>query len=194
MRRFRRLLSHLLVEFLLIVASVLAALAVNNWRTRHDNATRAGEARAAFVSEISANRALLASEEILHHHQRLQTVYAQAAATGAPDPMTLFQSGLHPATFSDAAWHSFSASTIFADFRVNDVLMLSNLYHAQSDIERHTESFLLTLTSPRSDRDTPTYQRDSALSITLFLNDLVPAEQRLLLQYDQALRQLQSRH
>lgn|ERR1700726_2307987 len=193
MKHYRRLLSRLLVESILIVVSVLVALAVNDWKIGRDNAARAVEARHAFISEIAVNRAMLDSDAILRYHQQLQAVYAKAVASAASDPKTLFETGLHPPRFADAAWRSFSTTTIFADFRVNDVLMLSDMYHAQIDIERRTESFLLALTSPRSDRETPAYQRDAALSIALFLNDLVPAEQRLLKQYDRALEQLTRR-
>jgi hypothetical protein len=192
MKRYRRFLSRLFIESILIVVSVLVALGVNDWKTRRDAAAHAAEARQAFISDLAATRAMLQSDAILPYHQKLQAIYARAAAASAPDPQDLFQSGLHPATFNDAAWRSFSTPTIFADFRVNDVLILSKIYHAQTEIERRTESFLLALTSPRSDRETPAYQRDSALSIWLFLNDLVPAEQRLIKQYDDALEQLRS--
>jgi hypothetical protein len=190
MKRYRRLVSRLFIESVLIVVSVLVALGVNDWKTGRDAAAHAAEARQAFISDLMANRAMLQSDLILPYHKKLQAIYAQAAAASAPDPKDLFETGLHPATFADAAWRSFSTPTIFADFRVNDVLILSEIYHAQSKIEGRTESFLVALTSPRSDRETPVYQRDSALSISLFLNDLVPAEERLLKQYDNALEQL----
>ena len=193
MKRFRRLLSRLLVEALLIAVSVLLALAVNNWKARRDNSARAVEARDAFLTALQANRAMLASEAVLPHHQKLQAIYAKAMAARAPDPKALFETGLHPATFGDAAWRSFSTSTIFSDFTVKEVLMLSDLYHTQLNIERRAESLVLALTSPRSDRETAEYQRDSTISITLFLNDLIPAEQNLLRQYDQAIRELQIR-
>jgi hypothetical protein len=193
MKHYRHLLSRLLIESILIVVSVLVALMVNDWKIGRENEARAVEARNAFISEIATNRALLDSDTALRYHEHLQKVYAQAIASSAPDPKTLFETGLHPVNFTDAAWRAFSGTTIFADFPVNHVLILSDIYHQQTEIERRTDSLLVALTSPRADRDTPAYQRDSALSIALFLNDLVPAEQRLLKQYDQVLQQLRSR-
>lgn len=193
MRRYRHLFSRLLVESILIVVSVLVALLVNDWKIRCDNEARALEARNAFITEVTANQAMLNSDMILRYHLSLQKIYLRAMAASAPDPKTLFESGLHPPTFSDAAWRAFSTSTIFSDFQLNEVLLLADIYRQQMEIERRVDSFIAVLTSPRSDRDTAAYQRDATLSIALFLNDLVPAEQRLLKQYGTVLQELRSR-
>jgi hypothetical protein len=74
------------------------------------------------------------------------------------------------------------------------LLLLSDIYHAQADLERRDGDFLAALLMPRADRDTPEYQRDSARSITMFLNDLVPAEERLLKSDDRALAQPDPKH
>jgi hypothetical protein len=184
------MLPRLAIESFLIVLSVLVALAVNDWREGRSRIARAAEARAAFANEIEANRQMLASDFTLGHHRRLQTVYAKAMAEGAPDPGTLFESGLHPSALRDAAWRSFSTGTIFADFPADHVLLLSDIYHAQADLERRNADFLNVLGMPRADRETPSYQRDSARAIGMFLNDLVPAEERLIKNYDRALARL----
>jgi hypothetical protein len=188
---FRHLLPRLLIECILIVLSVVLALAVNNWNVQRQNHVRAREARDAFISEITTNRKMLASDLMLGHHRRLQKVYAQAMTSHSADPQALFETGLHVPTFGDAAWRSFSSSTIFADFTVTEVILLSDIYHAQENIERRAESFLIVLTSPRADRETAEYERDSAVSIALFLNDLVPAEERLVARYEEGLQRLQ---
>ncbi len=193
MRRYRHLLSRLLLESILIVVSVLVALMVNDWKIKRDNEARALEARHAFSSEVAANEAMLNSDLVLPYHQQLQKIYAQAMASSAPDPKALFETGLHPPTFTDAAWRAFSASTIFSDFQLNEVLLLADIYRRQAEIEQRINSFITVLTSPRSDRDSAAYQRDSAVAIGLFLNDLVPAERRLLKEYDDVLQKLRSR-
>jgi hypothetical protein len=192
MKSLRRWLPRLLVESILIVVSVLVALAVNDWKAHRENMSRAAEARAAFITEMTRNREMLAADNILGYHQQLQRIYRQAMASNAVDPKSLFDTGLHPPAFGDAAWRSFSNATIFGDLRTDEVLTLSDIYHRQGDVERHCELFLNNLTLPRSDRQTPEYQRDSAFSIAIFLNDLVPAEQALLTRYDQALRELKA--
>jgi hypothetical protein len=186
-------MPRLLIECILIVLSVVLALAVNNWNVQRQNYARATEARAAFTSEIATNQKMLASDGMLGHHRRLQKTYAQAMGAHSADPQALFETGLHVPTFGDAAWRSFSTSTIFADFSVSEAILLSDIYHAQENIERRAESFLIVLTGPRADRETAEYQRDSAVSIALFLNDLVPAEERLVARYEEGLRRLQYR-
>jgi hypothetical protein len=73
------------------------------------------------------------------------------------------------------------------------VLLLSDIYHAQETLEKQTTNFLAAISVPRSDRETPAYRRDEMRSISLYLNDVVPAEERLLQMYDRALTQLEPR-
>jgi len=189
--KLRRMLPRLFVESLLIILSVLVALAVNDWRAGRERRTRTAEARQAFAREISANREQLASDQILPHHRRLQAIYRKAVDENAADPGALFDTGLHPPALRDAAWRAFSGGTIFADFPAERVLLLSDIYHAQSDLERKNAEFLTLLSVPRADRETPSYQRDVARAIWMFLNDLVPAEERLIRNYEQVLAKME---
>lgn len=184
------MLPRLLVESVLIVISVLVALGVNDWREGRERQTRASEARNAFIREITANREQIASDQILPHHRRLQAVYRKAVDENAVDPGALFDTGLHPPALRDAAWRAFSGGTIFADFPAERVLLLSDIYHAQSDLERKNAEFLSLLSVPRADRETSSYQRDVARAIWMFLNDLVPAEERLIKNYDEVLAKM----
>jgi len=189
--KLRRMLPRLFLESLLIILSVLVALAVNDWRAGRERRTRTAEARQAFAREISANREQLASDQILPHHRRLQAIYRKAVDENAADPGALFDTGLHPPALRDAAWRAFSGGTIFADFPAERVLLLSDTYHAQSDLERKNAEFLTLLSVPRADRETPSYQRDVARAIWMFLNDLVPAEERLTRNYEQVLAKME---
>ena len=190
MTKLRRLLPRILLESFFIILSVLVALAVNDWMSGRERATRASEARAAFVREIASNRELVASSIYLEHHRQLQAVYQKLMVANAVDSGALYATGLHPPPFRDAAWRSFSTSPVFADFAAEDVLLLSDVYRMQADIDRRNAAFIDMMTAPRSDRESAEYQRDSARAISMFLNDLVPAEERLLKAYDQALEQL----
>ena len=44
----------------------------------------------------------------------------------------------------------------------------------------------------RADRETPEYKRDQTRAISMYLNDVLPAEERLLDSYDKALARLRS--
>src|SRR5262249_35976830 len=61
-----------------IVFSILLALALNGWMENARTATRVAEARAAFVAEVRANRALLLSDAFMPHHRRMLEALSHA--------------------------------------------------------------------------------------------------------------------
>jgi hypothetical protein len=192
MSRLRRWLPRALFESFLIVVSIVVALAVNEWRERHARLERVAEARGVFVNEIESNRTLLRSEAYLPHHRRLQAEYKQLAAENSDVAGSLFDTGVHPAPLRDAAWRSFSAGPTLVDFAPAELVMLSDIYRAQEDLARSNTNFIAQVIAPRSDRETPEYKRDQTRSISMYLNDVVPLEERVLQLYDAALERLRS--
>lgn len=192
MSRIRRSLPRVLLESFFIVLSIVIALAVDEWRDHRARGARAAEARALFVNEIESNDALLRREDFLPYHKRLQAEYKQLAADGSLEPGSLFERGIHPVPLREAAWSSFSAGATLVDFAPAEVLLLSDIYRAQEDLERLNANFIAQVTAPRSDRETAEYKRDQARAISMFLNDVVPAEERLLKAYEHALQRLKS--
>ena len=150
-------------------------------------------AKSLTVHEIEANRDLLRSEQYLPHHQRLQKEYKQLSEVASTEPGPLFDTGVHPVPLRDGAWRSFSASQTLADFKPAEMLLLSDIYRAQENIAQLNSNFLAQVTAPRSDRETIEFKRDQTRSISLFLNDILPAEQQLATEYDRALQQLATR-
>ena len=183
----RTWLSQLIIQPIMIVLSILAALAVNNWQESRARDRRVAETRAAFVNEITANKQLLLSDQYLPHHRRLQAEYKKIAKEGAPDTHAFFDTGLHPTPLRDSAWRTLSGSATLMELPSGFVLSLTDIYRLQNSIEKSNEGFLNSLVAPRSDRESPAYQKDVANSITMFLNDLLPAEESLLRSYDHAL-------
>lgn len=188
----RSWVSDLIIQPFMIALSVLAALAVNNWQESRATARRVGEARTAFMNEISANRQLLLSNDYLPHHRRLEADYKKAAQEGATDPHTFFDTGVHPAPLRDSAWRMLSGTDTLMRLPPDFVLALTDIYRLQDSIEKTNTGFLNSLMAPRSDRETPAYAKDVASSISMFLNDLVPAEERLASSYDKVLDRLKS--
>lgn len=186
----RRWLPRVFFESFLIVLSILAALAVNDWRETHERRQRIADARQAFANEISANRDLAGQKDYLPYHRHLQSTYNKVRNENGIDPGTIFELGVHPTPLRDAAWRSFSSSGIMADFAPADVLILSDIYRAQEALERMNSGFISALTAPRADRDSPSYARDETRAVSMFLNDVVPAEEHLLKLYAKALEQL----
>lgn len=192
MNRIRRWLPQALFESFIMIVSILTALAVNEWRDNRARLTRADEARTVFIHEIEANRALISSEPILPHHQRLQQAYQKLAEANSEQPGPLFETGAHPAPLRDAAWRSFSAGSTLSDFKPEHIVLLSDIYRAQEALEKLNSGFIAQVSAPRSDRETPEYKRDATRSIGMYLNDVVPLEERLLRDYEHATQQLRA--
>jgi len=188
----RTWLTQLIIQPVMIVLSILAALAVNNWQESRAKDKRVADARHAFVNEITANKQLLLADNHLPHHRRLQSEYAKIATEGAADSHAFFETGLHPTPLRDSAWRMLSGSATLMELPSGFVLALTDIYRLQSSIEKSNEGFLNSLVAPRSDRDSPAYQKDVANSIRMFLNDLVPAEELLVRSYDHALERFKA--
>ena len=135
---------------------------------------------------------MLRADQYLPHHKRLQSEYQRLAAESSLEPGPLFESGVHPVPLRDAAWRSFSAGATLVDFAPAEVVLLSDIYRAQDDLSRLNANFIAQVTAPRSDRETPEYKRDQTRTISMYLNDVIPAEERLLDVYDEALARLNS--
>jgi hypothetical protein len=187
MKSERTWLSDLLIQPVMIILSILAALAVNQWQESRALAQRVAEARSAFANEIRSNRDLLLTEGFLPHHRRLQAEYARASKGEIPDSNSFFETGVHPTPLRDSAWRIFSGSTVLTNLPPRILLDLSDIYRAQDSLEKQNQGFLTAISAPRSDRETPAFAKDMTNSISLFLNDLVAAEERLLRSYDHAL-------
>ena len=183
----RTWVSQLIIQPIMIVLSILAALAVNNWQESRAKDRRVAETRAAFVNEMTANKQLLLSDNYLPHHRRLQAEYTKIATEGAPDSHAFFETGLHPTPLRDSAWRMLSGSATLMELPSGFVLALTDIYRLQNSIEKSNEGFLNSLVAPRADRENPAYQKDVANSIRMFLNDLVPAEETLIRSYEHAL-------
>jgi hypothetical protein len=188
----RAWLTQLIIQPIMIVLSILAALAVNNWQESRAKVRRVADTRAAFVNEITANKQLLLSDNYLPHHRRLRAEYSKVATGDGPDSHAFFETGLHPTPLRDSAWRMLSGSATLMELPSGFVLALTDIYRLQSSIEKSNEGFLNSLVAPRSDRESPAYQKDIANSIRMFLNDLVPAEELLVRSYDHALNRLKA--
>ena len=185
-------LSQLIIQPIMIVLSILAALGVNNWQESRALAKKVADTRAAFVAEITSNKQLLVSDYYLPHHKQLRDEYRKALEENTGDPNTLFKNGAHPVPLRDSAWRMLSGTASLMQLPPEFVLALSDIYQLQESIAKHNESFLNALSVPRSDRETPEYAKDVTYSVMVFLNDLVVAEERLLRAYDHALTRFSS--
>lgn len=190
MKPDRSWLSQLIIQPVMIILSILAALAVNQWQESRGRERRVAEARTAFVNEIRSNQDLLQTEKYLPHHRQLREEYLRIVKGELADKNSFFETGVHPTPLRDSAWRVLSGTAVLMDLPPAIVLALSDIYRAQDSLEKRNDGFLNAISAPRSDRETPAYAKDAPNTISMYLNDLVPAEEGLLSSYKHALDKL----
>lgn len=184
-------------ECVLIVFSVVLALALTNWAEDRKTAERVREARAYFVAEISANRALLADEAFLPHHRRLIGLFSRAGEIENPTTQqampvfdALFETGIHVAPLRDAVWRSASSSGLTAEMPLTEVFILSDIYRQQDQMERMSETFVGSMPALQTGLENGSGVKAALTSVTFHLGDVTASEARLIRQYDAALDRL----
>src|SRR5687768_13538348 len=116
---WRRWLVRALFESALIILSIIAALAVNEWRDQRELESQVRRARLAFAEELQANRdSLLDEKSGLPYHQRLWQRYQEVGTKPVITVADLqpiyeeFPSGANMVRLRDAVWRSFSGSDL----------------------------------------------------------------------------------
>ena len=199
---WRSWLPRVLAESVLIVFSVLLALAVDEWREDRELAREVAEARAAFANEIRGNRDLLASDRFHGHHQRMWAHYrALSDAAKANDQARLaelnkitaaeFSNGVWPTPLRDAVWRSFAQTGIVRHMNPAEVFLLADTYREQDALDRWHHRMFDIWSRPSADIDRPEFQRSNIDTTRSYLADVVAAEQRLRNRYTEVLDKLE---
>lgn len=194
--RWRRWAPRAAFEAVLIVFSVVLALAVTGWAEDARTARRVEDMRGFLHAEMRANRDLLRDDHYLPHHMRLKTAFQSVG--GRPDAVVtradaigpvdmLFSGGLHPPQLRDAVWTSVSSGDLMEHMEPNEVFLLARIYKAQTQLEelnrRGYESainlFELLTSGENAHR--------LLMEMSAYLEDLTVQERELIALYDQAL-------
>ncbi|HEV7227776.1 hypothetical protein [Brevundimonas sp.] len=196
-RDWRRWGPRAVFESLLIVFSVVLALALTNWAEQRRVAAEVAEARAFFIAEIRANRAILVGDPILPHHRRLRGAFNDAASLPAPtvgDAMraygAMFETGLHVPPLRDAVWRSVQTGDLLGEMPLEDVFLLADVYAAQSRMADMNDQFFTTLPPMLASLERGDGVRAAIVSGQLHLGDVVAGEEGLVRLYDRALARL----
>lgn len=186
-------LGKLLVESLLIVLSILLALAVDSWREGRRNAARAEQALAGFEAEIRRNKAAL--EAVAPYHVQLLNRLGEQIGKGEIRRFEDFRKlagfqGLRPAILEATAWRTAMATGTLEHLDYEMAQALSRLYTRQ---ERFTE-----YTTSSTDLFSPTSLADENIpalvkGITAHLVDVTHGEKALQEAYADVLRRLEAR-
>lgn len=185
-------LGKLLVESLLIVLSILLALAMDSWREGRQNAARAEQALASFEAEIRRNKAVI--ETVMPYHLRLQKDLIRLRDEGAIRTFEDLQNiegfeGFRPAILEETAWRTAVATGTLEHLDYETVQILSRLYTAQERVIAHSDPTYLFGATSLADENIPALVRGA----TFYLGDLTSGDRSLVEAYEKVLRLLEKR-
>lgn len=176
-----------LVESVLVVGSILLALALDEWAQDQEYAELADQSLGIFEREISQNRARL--EDAAPYHMGIRDLLGQMRALpeSRMDVASILE-GLHPPVLLNTAWETALATGALTHMEFEVVSALSLTYSIQESfasrtrVERPPLSSSSTLTAREvSEQLEAAYDYVSALS---------QDESELLAVYDQALEMI----
>lgn len=156
---------QLFVEAVLVVLSVLLALALNSWRQNEIQDDIAAQALHNIIDEVKANKVKI-EEALLHHRALIDTMKNQAMPPGIP---------LKPALIEDNAWETAQATQAIIHLDFNIASKVSEIHELQSLYKQIVQGVIQVLymgPNPGMDR-----------SRLLMLFDLQGVEQLLLQSY-----------
>lgn len=185
-------------ESLLIVFSLLLALALNDWAADRRMQGRVEEARGFFLQELQANRAALLRDDRLPHHQRLTGALNDFLAIERPAPADgarlarAFNRGINPAFFRDAVWRSVSGGEVMENMTPAEVFALADVYRMQEELSALNRSVYVTLLSTAQQPEDTTALRRQAQPIRAYMTDVVFSELELVRVYDAAIARLRA--
>lgn len=175
------------VESVLIVTSILLALAVDEWRDDRQNLELATQALRSFAQEIRQNRARL--EDAAPYHAGLGEVLARLAyeerGRSAADLHSVVE-GLEPTVLLDTAWETALATGALNYMGFETVSALSLTYSLQERFEEFSRSRLPRL-NPLATGSEAELQVAIRQALS-YLQTLSQREQELIGIYAQALQ------
>ncbi len=193
---------HLLIEAVLIVFTVLLALALSEWRSsiKEDNTREAVLAN--IVREIKANKEDLESKK--EYHLRMSKKiknYLESDSlwqllnyqSGIEAMMQILDSGIQNPDLQSGAWRSAELSGIVNSFDYETIYVLSNVYRIQEDGPASTWKELASLFGDPSSYD-PENAKRLGLMLQLGFAELYSQERSLIYTYDNALQALEKRN
>ena len=131
----RAWISRVLVESLLVVGSILLALALDEWNEGQDYQDLATLSLVNFEREIQQNRLRL--EDVTPFHGGLRDVLANMDAGGAAVPVTTIRNileGFQPALLVSTAWETAVATGALGYMDYDVVAGLSRTYNLQEQL------------------------------------------------------------
>lgn len=181
------------VEMFAIVASVLLALAANEWWEGREDRRRAREAVVQFRTEIRQNRSTVAEALEYHRsmHERVSGIVSRVQAGGEYDPQEEgppLTRGFHPPVLRGTAWRTAATTGALQELEYATVTRVSDAYTMQEVVTDQFHRILQGFMRPE------TFREEAPIGLLRFvlvsLNDIVTIEESLLEAYDRAVERL----
>ncbi|HSR41107.1 MAG TPA: hypothetical protein VLL48_03020 [Longimicrobiales bacterium] len=179
------------VESVLIISSILLALAVDEWRENEQHRELANQALLSFAREMRQNQARI--EDAAPYHRGLRQVIARLAydarGTSATDLQSVVE-GLEPTVLLNTAWETAVATGALNYMGYETVSALSLTYSLQERFEEFSRT--------RLPRLNPLTGSDAELQVAIrqalnYVQELSQREQELIGIYQQALHLIADR-
>lgn len=184
-----------LFEGALIIVSVIVGLLLTGWAQDQADRRRVEEMRGFILKEISANRALVLSDDYLPHHKRLSETIGKVSSLGTPtreQAMPAFQAvmrtGIHLTPADDSVWRSIAPSDLLEHMPPEKVFVLTRVYRIQDDLRLINENVYALLTRIPAEVVRGDPPAGPIMQLQLAINDLIAVEEDLVAQYDTALK------
>lgn len=192
---------HILIEAILIVFTVLLALALSEWRDSIQEEKTKEAILRNIISEIENNKADLESKKDYHQEvsQKLRDYLNSDSLwsslnvdLGIGGLVQILNKGLQNPNLQSGAWRSAELSGIVNSFDYETIYTLSNLYRVQENgVESTWKSMASFFIQPES--YDPENQKRIALMLQLGFQELYSQENFLIYTYSQALESLQEK-
>jgi len=185
---FRIWLSRTIFESMLVVMSILLALAVREWQDTRVTERLIDRSLVSFQRELTQNKSQI--ENLYPFHLGLQSLLAELQVESHPDAARELRNVLdsfQSAVLLTTAWDTALATGALSQMDYELVYALSLTYSIQERFRSLYNSGLIDLlNSNLTDDRAPTL----AYAATRYVNDVTAAESELLAVYQQALEQL----
>lgn len=194
----REALPRIAVESVLIVFTVLLALAVNEWREGRRQAQVVDRAIENVRNEIEHNKAEV-EQTLPYHNELIEAVsdWMERDEPGGRAPVETLKElaprGLFPPLLKDAAWESAVFTRTVNDFPYELVLTLSTVYEAQEEGVGSTVPRIVDVLMTRDGFDPSSDERSFLAVADFYINELAAQERSLLRLYEDALKHIDNR-
>jgi hypothetical protein len=182
-------LPRALVESVLIVVSILLALALDEWQEDQEIQELIDRSITNFVNEVTQNRSRI--DDVSAYHQGVQQILKQRSSNGGLASLDFrnIMEALQPIVLTSSAWQTAVATGALGRMDFELVSALTLTYNTQLRFDDNYRSVLRTLLTPNS-------MQQQNLELTTynasrFVADVTAAESELSVYYEQTLNILE---